>query len=266
MTLNTPPKAKERFLFAVFFVLICLIGVCLCLELFFQDQLRSGITVDVVANEKMNTVNEDLLRNIDAYLHPLNIFSYFTQLSNTLVLLWSIFFVFSRFLRKEKWQAFCDNPIVLTCLTTYVTIAGATVFVTMLLGLSQFQTYKNVWSLVNNLISLVYHFVTPLCMWAYVVFLSPAKTPKKKELLWLFLFPFVYSLFTILRGIFIRPGMYPYFIFSPKNIWEIVGGDAPIRYGLSYLVMALLLSFGAVLFYAVGRLLFFVLSRKEKTA
>ncbi len=244
-------------------ILAVLILSCLLTELFCQTGLRSGITANVIADDKLDTVNEDVLDQLDVFLNPWNIFSYFTQLSNFLTLIWALLFTFSRVFGKKRLNRFCEKPIVLISLTTYVTIAGGAVAVTLLTGLSRFQKVKNAWSVINNLISVVYHFVTPLFMWGFCKTAAPEERPSKKERLCLFAFPVFYAAATLVRGILIRPGMYPYFIFNPKNLWQIVGGERPYNAFLSYLVMLLIFAFGAVLFFYVGALVSRVLFREK---
>lgn len=75
---------------------------------------------------------------------------------------------------------------------------------------------------------------------------------------WAFaIYPFVYSLFSIIRGAAGKMHFYPYPFYRPEFIWSIFSkGD--VNYPLAYFLMFIVLMAGMLLFVGIGRLMMFI--------
>lgn len=75
---------------------------------------------------------------------------------------------------------------------------------------------------------------------------------------WAFaIYPFVYSLFSIIRGAVGKMHFYPYPFYRPEFIWSILSkGD--VNYPLAYFLMFIVLMAGMLLFVGIGRLMMFI--------
>lgn len=262
MTMKTNAKTgrKKAIALAVcVFLLACSIMSAFYLELYGNDLLKEGRKENIIVNKKIDTYNVEINKEVSKvpsyHFSNYNIFSYFTQLSNALVVVWALIYCVALLLNLRLVKKICESPVVVTSLTTYVVIAGGTVAATMILGMVRFQPFTSWSGFLNNWVSISYHFVTPLAMLAFCLFKTKDKSMKLNLTYCVIPFPLAYAIFTIIRGNFIYPGYYPYFIFSPRNIWEIIGGGAPYSPVLSYIVMALMMAVTAVIFWGMGWLI-----------
>ena len=68
------------------------------------------------------------------------------------------------------------------------------------------------------------------------------------------IYPFVYSIFSIIRGAVGDMHFYPYPFYRPEFIWSLFSKGA-INYPLAYFLMFVVLVLGMLLFIGIGRLL-----------
>ena len=182
-----------------------------------------------------------------------NILSFFTVQSNILVcfyLLVSAFAVFG--VKKAQKIAFC--PTFGAMVTTYIIVTGAVYCCGIPLGFTPPFTWDNPTHSMSSFIQVFHHMIIPPFMVVLWFFPATDKRVEHKKLLLFGIYPFVYSIFSIIRGAVSNPTFYPYPFYRPDFITSMISPDKPQNDVVGYLLMIPLLIIGIGLFIAVARL------------
>jgi hypothetical protein len=138
-----------------------------------------------------------LISKLDKVDYSIHFFSYFTILSNVMVLLCCFFTVFWS---KSRAGLFFTKPETVTAVTLYILIVGI-IYNAILRFLSQ---PRGLLSIVDELL----HVVVPLCFFLYWwLFLDKMPIRWSHIFYWL-IFPLIYLFYTLWHGSF--SGFYPY--------------------------------------------------------
>ncbi|MCL2061262.1 MAG: Pr6Pr family membrane protein [Firmicutes bacterium] len=144
----------------------------------------------------------------------LNYFAYFTYLSNTVVFIWLILTGISGLCKKEKMQRFLIAPQIFGAVFLYTFIVGFIFY-----GILRWIVTPYPWSVwYARLADFFNHGLTPLFMTLLFIFSTnetQKKLTQKHVLLWL-IYPFVYFVFSMVRGAIIN--WYPYPFINPA--WQ----------------------------------------------
>lgn len=192
-----------------------------------------------------------------------NILFYFTVHSNLFGYIYLIASALAVFGNK-KAQKFAYSPFVGALATTYIFIAGLVYCCGIPLGFTPPAKWDTAAHAFSSFIQVYYHMIMPpfmLILW----FFPPAdeKIPMKKA--WLAgIYPLVYSIFSIIRGVCFPMHCYAYPFYNPQFLWETVFGDKPINYFGAFGIMAVLLVFGIMFFIAVAAIVIKIHNKRVK--
>ena len=135
----------------------------------------------------------DFLKAFDSF------FSYFTILTNILA---GLSFAWMLFSPDSKTGVFFSKPAVLTAITVYIVIV-ALVYNTVLRGL---VTLEGPWLLANELL----HVIAPLLYLLFWIFFVDKHSLKYKNTFPWLIYPFLYMIFALIRGLFTKTYPYPF--------------------------------------------------------
>ncbi|MBQ6467908.1 MAG: Pr6Pr family membrane protein [Clostridia bacterium] len=191
-----------------------------------------------------------------------NILSYFTVQSNFFCY---IYFLLAGLgiLGAEKARKIGFNPVLGALVTLYVIIAGITYTAGIPMGMTPPFKWDTPAHSMSSFIQVYYHMIMPPV--AFIVWLFPFTNEKltKKTVLLSGIYPFVYSVFSIIRGAFSDPVYYPYPFYNPEFIGSLFKPE-PLSKGASYAVIGVLLIFGIGLFMACCALIVLVHNKRIK--
>lgn len=159
-------------------------------------------------------------------------FSFYTTLSNVLVLLWSAAFVFAP---SHAIGAFAQNANVAAAVTFYIVTVGIANY--LLFGWLTLSFFERV-------SDLLVHAITPIATFLYWLVYSE-KEQLQYSLIWYWLiFPLCYAAYTMLHGKWSK--FYPY---EFTNVQEL----GLRKVSLNALALSISLVFGATLFILLGK-------------
>ena len=197
----------------------------------------------------------------DAQYYPVdygrfNYFSYFTIQSNLLVMLYCFFSALAVFgVRRMQW---IRHPGFGLFVTTYILITGAVYCSGFPMGLTPPLVWDTPYHCMLNSFQILHHMIMPPVMLIFWL-LQGREPPLRARLLpAVGLYPLVYSLISIARGVWIKPTFFAYPFYNPEFLVNTVfpGKNAAISTG--YLIMLPLLFFGIGLFILVAAILFII--------
>ena len=155
-----------------------------------------------------------------------NFFSYFTIQSNIAGYIYLVL-VGLAFCGVQKVEAAAYNPLFGAFVTTYVVMAGLVFCAGLPLGMSPAFEWDTWAHGVYSFMQIFYHMVMPvivLVLW----FLPVSQKPIPYSKSWLFyIYPFAYSVFSILRGTFGGMHYYPYPFYNAEffdGSWALMIG------------------------------------------
>lgn len=182
-----------------------------------------------------------------------NILSFFTVQSNILVCFYLITSALAVFgVEKAQKTAFC--PTFGAMVTTYIIVTGAVYCCGIPLGFTPPFTWDNPTHSMLSFIQVFHHMIVPPLMVFLWFFPATDRRIDHKKLIFFGIYPFVYSIFSIIRGAVSDPTFYPYPFYRPDFITSMIAPDKPQNDVVGYLLMIPLLIIGIGLFIAVARL------------
>lgn len=183
-----------------------------------------------------------------------NFFSYFTVQSN----LYVCFFLFClsfALLGSERAGRIAFDPMVRLTVTTYILVTGAVYCGGIPIEMTPPLTWNGFSDGLLSVVQIVHHMVMPPLV--LLIFLFTAKKSKieKRKLPLVAIYPFVYSVLSIMRGALFEPQFYVYPFYRPDFFWNIfLKGHEMNAFG-AYLLMLPMLIAGVSLFVLIAALL-----------
>lgn len=193
-----------------------------------------------------------------------NIISYFTVESNIFVCFYLLVNAFA-VLGNEKAKRIAFSPTLSLFVTTYIIVTGVVYCCGIPFGFTPPFKWDTPTHSMSSFIQVYHHMIIPPLM--LILFLFPATNKKadKKCVWYAGIYPLVYSVFSIIRGVFSNPTFYPYPFYRPEFIWDLFLKGKEMNLALAYLLMLPVLVVGIGIFIALARLLLFIQDkRKEK--
>ncbi len=182
---------------------------------------------------------------------PYNILSYFTVQTNFFAYVYLLLAGLS-ILGLKATRKIAFNETLKILVTLYVVIAGVTYCAGFPLGMTPPLKWDSFTHGMSSFIQVYYHMIMPVLFVILLYFPFRKKPVKKKAVYISAIYPFVYSIFSIIRGRIIFPPYYPYPFYNPINIWNIFAKGKPMNHFVAYFVMFILLAIGISIFMAVA--------------
>lgn len=193
-----------------------------------------------------------------------NILSYFTVQSNFFVYIYMLLASLSIFgVKKAQKIAFSEITGVL--LTTYIIVTDAVYCAGIPLGFTPPFKWDTPAHSMSSFIQVFYHMIVPPIMVILWFFPFSEKKISRKTLMFVGIYPLVYSLFSIVRGAFSDPTYYPYPFYDPQFVWDMLFKDKPVNVVGAYLMMLPLLVVGIGLFVLIAFLLMTIRNKQIKS-
>lgn len=190
-----------------------------------------------------------------------NILSYFTVQSNFFAYVYFFFASLSIF-GVKKAQKIGFNPAVGALVTVYILVAGITYCAGIPLGMTPPFKWDTPAHSMSSFIQVYYHMIMPpvtLLLW---FFPFTSRGISRKCLMYSGVYPFVYSVFSMIRGAYSDPTYYPYPFYNPNFIWELFCKDKPIILPLAYLMILLLLIIGISVFVGITAIIMLIHNKR----
>lgn len=185
-----------------------------------------------------------------------NILSFFTIQSNVFVYVYLIAAGLAA-LGVKRAEKIAHEPLVGAMATTYILVTGVVYTAGIPMGFTPPFEWYDAYHAMNSFIQVYFHMIIPpvmLILW----FFPFADKQVKHSYVWYFaIYPLVYSVFSIMRGALGEMHFYPYPFYRPEFIWSLFS-SSPVNYAAAYVLMALVLAVGLMLFVAIGRLMILV--------
>ena len=191
-----------------------------------------------------------------------NILSFFTVQSNFFVYVYLLISALGIF-GVERARKIAFSPTVGLLLTTYIIVTGLVYCCGIPLGFTPPFKWDSPGHSMSSFIQVFYHMIVPLLMIILWFFPFTDEKIEKKKLIYVGVYPLVYSLFSIVRGAFSDPTFYPYPFYNPQFIWDMFFKDRPINIPLAYIMIIPLLFVGIGFFVLIARFLIFVNDKRR---
>ena len=189
----------------------------------------------------------------------LNDLAYFTILSNVFISIYFICFGLSLFNIKFI-KKLANNTYFQGCATLCIFLTGI-IFCFVLMPFFKFFAWNSV-LLINNLMEIWFHIIVPIL--ATILWFLPIHTKpiKKRFILFSLIFPFIYTVFTLVRGFIIN--WFPYPFFDVYTLHEIAFKNAPFNLKNAVFILMFCLVVLIVVFVLTAWLLMFVKNKLIK--
>lgn len=191
----------------------------------------------------------------------LNYLSYFTIISNFVISVYFILLSLSIF--GVKWfKNLVLNPSLVGAVALYLFIVGF-----VYCGMLSWFIKDYEWNtplFFHNIISYWQHIIVPLFMLVLLFRPFTNQTIPKKCAFYYLIFPFVYLVFSLVRGALGASHFYAYPFFSPQLIWLYLGNGNPYQNTLAIIYMITFLFVLLVLFYLFARFIIYTHNMKVK--
>lgn len=191
-----------------------------------------------------------------------NILSFFTVQSNFFVYVYLLISALGIF-GVERARKIAFSPTVGLLLTTYIIVTGLVYCCGIPLGFTPPFKWDSPGHSMSSFIQVFYHMIVPPLMIILWFFPFTDEKIEKKKLIYVGVYPLVYSLFSIVRGAFSDPTFYPYPFYNPQFIWDMFFKDRPINIPLAYIMIIPLLFVGIGFFVLIARFLIFVNDKRR---
>ena len=192
-----------------------------------------------------------------------NILSFFTIQSNVFVYVYLIAAGLAAF--GVRWAGrVAHQPLVGAMATTYILVTGVVYTAGIPMGFTPPFEWHDSYHAMNSFIQVYFHMIVPPVM-VVLWFFPLSDRQVKPSYSWYFaVYPLVYSVFSIVRGAVGAMHFYPYPFYRPEFIWSLFSSSEVSLAG-AYILMAIVLAAGLMLFVAIGRLMIFI-NRKRTAA
>lgn len=191
-----------------------------------------------------------------------NYFSYFTVQSNTAAAVYCILAALSVFGVKSLKRV--QNPAVGLFITTYVIIAGVVYCSGFPMGLTPPLVWDTAYHRLLNSTQVLHHMVNPVALLVFWLRQGSEPAVPKRVLPVVGIYPFVYSVFCIIRGALFKPVFYAYPFYNPHFILDVIAKNKDVGLIWGYVTMLPLLVFGISVFIAMAAVLLAVHNRQTK--
>lgn len=185
-----------------------------------------------------------------------NILSFFTIQSNVFVYVYLIAAGLAAFGVKRA-EKIAHEPLVGAMATTYILVTGVVYTAGIPMGFTPPFEWYDSYHAMNSFIQVYFHMIIPPVMLILWFFPFADKQVKHSHVWYFAIYPLVYSVFSIMRGALGAMHFYPYPFYRPEFIWSLFS-SAPVNYAAAYVLMALVLIVGLMLFVGIGRLMIFI--------
>lgn len=194
-----------------------------------------------------------------------NVLSYFTIQSN---LACCIFFFITALgiFGNDKALKIASNPVLKVFVTLYVIVAGLTYNAGFPLKMTQAWTFDTFYHAFISFLQIYFHIVMPIMVIFLLFFPFTNEKVKAKSVFLSGVYPFVYSIFSMVRGALFKPTYYPYPFYNPEFIWQTFMKDKPYNAVGAYGLILVLLVFGISLFIAICALITLVHNKRVNKA
>lgn len=181
-----------------------------------------------------------------------NVLSFFTIQSNVFVYVYLIAAGLAAFGVKGA-EKIAHEPLVGAMATTYILVTGVVYTAGIPMGFTPPFTWYDAYHAMNSFIQVYFHMIIPPVMLILWFFPFADKRVRHSDVWYFAVYPLVYSVFSIMRGALGEMHFYPYPFYKPEFIWSLFS-SAPVNYAAAYVLMALVLAVGLMLFVGIGRL------------
>ena len=180
-----------------------------------------------------------------------NFFSYFTVQSNIFVTFYLFCLSFAVFGNRNAAKI-AFNPTVRLFAATYIIVTGAVYCGGFPLGMSPPLHWDTFGHIAHSFIQVFHHMIIP--PFTVLLFLLPPteRTVPKKSVWLVGIYPFVYSLFSIVRGALTSKHFYAYPFYRPDFFWNMFFKDRPLNTLYAYLLLFAMLTVGIGLFVLIA--------------
>lgn len=191
-----------------------------------------------------------------------NILSYFTIQSNVFVYIYLIAAGLAAF-GVKKAEKIAHEPLVGAMATTYILVTGVVYTAGIPMGFTPPFEWHDSYHAMSSFIQIYFHMIIPPVMLILWFFPFTDKQVKHSRVWYFAIYPLVYSVFSIMRGALGEMHFYPYPFYRPEFIWSLFS-SAPVNYAAAYVLMALVLIVGLMLFVGIGRLMILINDRMTR--
>ena len=190
-----------------------------------------------------------------------NVLSYFTIQSNIFS---SVYLVIKGFAVSGSGKAkkFAFNPTVTLFVTTYIIITGLVYCSGFPLKMSPPLHWNTAYRAMHSFTQMFHHVIMPLFMTVLFFFPSTEEKISKKAVFLAGIYPFVYSVFSIIRGAVGRMHFYAYPFYRPDFFTDLLMKGKEVSLPLSYILMLPALVLGIGLFIAAAAILRILYNRR----
>ena len=193
--------------------------------------------------------------NYDPQYYPVdhgrfNFFSFFTVQSN----LYVCFYLFCLSLAcfgVERARRIAFHPVVRLTVTTYILVTGAVYCGGIPMKMTPPLYWTDFYNCLLSTVQIVHHVVMPVLVFVLFLITADRKTDRRKLPL-VAVYPFVYSVFSIIRGALSDPEFYPYPFYRPEFFWNIFLKGHEMSLPAAYLLMLPMLIAGVSVFVLIA--------------
>ncbi len=176
-----------------------------------------------------------------------NFFSYFTVQSNLYVCFYLFCLAFAVFGAAGAKKIAC-HPMVRLTVMTYILVTGVVYCGGFPLGMSPPLSWDNFQHAMLASVQVLHHMIMPV--FVFVLFLLPPTDEKinLRKVPLVAVYPLLYSVFSVARGVLFAPAFFPYPFFRPAFFWNILCKGREMNLPAACLLMAPFVLAGVCLF------------------
>ncbi|MBE6835027.1 MAG: hypothetical protein E7515_02100 [Ruminococcaceae bacterium] len=180
-----------------------------------------------------------------------NFFSYFTVQSNIYVCFYLLCLAFAVF-GNENAKKIAFSPMVKLTVTTYIIVTGAVYCGGIPMKMTPPLYWDGFQHAMLSFVQVFHHMFIPVLM--VIIFFIPPTDRKiqLKKLPIVGIYPFVYSVFSIIRGAVSNPQFYAYPFYRPEFFWNIFFKGQELKTVPAYLLMLPMLILGICVFILIA--------------
>ncbi len=189
-----------------------------------------------------------------------NFFSFFTVQSNILVSVYLLCLGAAVF-GNERAKKIAFSPMVRLAVTTYILVTGMVYCGGIPMKMTPPLSWDNFQHAMLGTVQVFHHMIMPPFM--LILFLIPPTDEKiQRKKLWIIgIYPFVYSVFSIVRGAGSNPQFYPYPFYRPEFFWNMFFNGKELNTASAYLLMLPMLILGISVFVLLSLILSLIHNR-----
>ncbi len=190
-----------------------------------------------------------------------NVLSYFTIQSNIFS---SVYLIIKGFAvhESEKAKKFAFNPTVTLFVTTYIIITGLVYCSGFPLKMSPPLHWNTAYRAMHSFTQMFHHVIMPLFMTVLFFFPSTEEKISKKAVLLTGIYPFVYSIFSIIRGAVGNMHFYVYPFYRPDFYTDLFMKGKEVSMPVAYTLMLPALVLGISLFIGTAAILKIIYNKR----